>query len=128
MKNNRPLISPELLDNMLDMLLQVPSLETHHILTQSSAIKELNNIDKDIINAMFIMLEEDGLITNYGINARTFEFVVKGKASSFKRLGGYRAKEDIINKQLILLEDQIKDLQDKKILDKTSSIVGIMGV
>ena len=125
MNPKRPLIGPELKDKLIDFLIKEQECHLNKLkhVEKKSLKAYFNNIDADIIWGLFDQLEKDGLLSSFAENFASFSVYISSNAFEFKRLGAYQAQEELINKQLVLLNAQLKELQSKNVISSSDSIV-----
>jgi hypothetical protein len=124
-KSQKRLLSPEDKDRLLDCLLDNCTIEIHsNILTKD--LCELSGLSRDELNALLAQFNRNGLLKYDGMSHSTVDFVLYQEASDFKREGGYRVQEVIIQANLEKLLLEIKDLEKTHSWEKLATMTTIV--
>ncbi|MCT4580824.1 MAG: hypothetical protein N4A35_05345 [Flavobacteriales bacterium] len=119
-------ITPDLLDNCLSFLLDNCSLHSGSQLSAESLEKELEVNNEDLIN-IFSILEHHNIIRNWEIkHKKIFIFFLQADAHDLYNKGGFKAKYEVIEKQMILLQSELDKLKPTLSLDSINNITSII--
>ena len=104
-------ISPRTKDKLLTFLVENLDIAAMYTVKKEDILPHMKPLEEDIINGIFMILHRDEYLIEYARHSRSYNIALGPSAPEFVRRGGYTAKQDIIDRQLTLLEEQIKDLQ-----------------
>ena len=111
---NRPYISAELLDKLLDFVIESSTVDRLTKCTRKEAKAHMEGIDTDIISGMFSIMHTDGLMSRYTSNVHTFNMVLEGHALMHQKQGGYTAREEVVAKKPRLVGKTNQSLRQKR--------------
>ena len=118
----RPYITAELKDRFLELLIGHFPVNKSSSYLNSLIEKELGNYDLDIIDGMFSLFNNDGMVDYFGRSRQSFDFILLPTAIEFHGKGGYTARDLLVEKQIRLIEAQLRELQSHS-ADKITSIL-----
>jgi len=120
---NRPYYTPEMKDKLLQFLIDNVEINALYKLNKQLIQEFMNNMDWDLIDGLFWIFQNDGLIEQYALNYSSIDMVLLPTSVDFIAKGGYQMQAEIIDKQIELLKEQLKDLQKAKSWDKINTIL-----
>jgi len=121
--HSRPYYTPEMKDKLLQFLIDNLNINRVYSLNKQPIQEFMDNMDWDLIDGLFWIFQNDGLIDKYALNFSTIDLILLPVSVDFIAKGGYRMQAEIIEKQLELLRQQLKDLQKTKSWDKINTIL-----
>ena len=123
MTDRKRYINSEMLDKLLDFLIAHFEVNRAGRLPME-AIRELfPGFEDDILDGLFSLLHKDELISEYAFWGDSFLLALEPDAVRYATQGGYTFSEELLGRQLLLLQAQIDELQENKILDRSSKVV-----
>jgi len=120
---NRPYYTPEMKDKLLQFLIDNLNINRVYSLNKQPIKEFMDNMDWDLIDGLFWIFQKDGLIDKYALNFSTIDLILLPASVDFIAKGGYQMQAEIIDKQIELLRQQLKDLQKSKSWDKINTIL-----
>ena len=96
--HSRPYYTPEMKDKLLQFLIDNLNINRVYSLNKQPIQEFMDNMDWDLIDGLFWIFQNDGLIDKYALNFSTIDLILLPVSVDFIAKGGYRMQAEIIEK------------------------------